>query len=29
MVLAGANVVGGGITYAFGRRKKESEIDGN
>jgi hypothetical protein len=29
MVLAGANVVGGGITYAFGRRKKESQIDGN
>jgi hypothetical protein len=28
MVLAGANVVGGGITYVFGRRKKESEING-
>ncbi len=29
MVLAGANVVGGGLTYAFGRRKEESEINGN
>lgn len=28
MMLAGANVVGGGITYAFGKRSKEgSEKD--
>jgi membrane protein YqaA with SNARE-associated domain len=25
MFLAGANVVGGGVTYAFGRRRKEAE----
>jgi hypothetical protein len=25
MMLAGANVVGGGVTYAFGRRKNDGK----
>jgi hypothetical protein len=25
MLLAGVNVVGGGVTYAFGRRSKEAK----